>query len=53
MSLNPAKILRLNKGTLKPGADADITILDPEKAWTVDVKKFRSKSRNSPLAAGN
>jgi len=49
MSLNPAKILRLNKGTLKPGADADITILDPEKAWTVDVKKFRSKSRNSPF----
>jgi dihydroorotase len=49
MSLNPAKILRLNKGTLKPGADADITIVDPEKAWTVDVKKFRSKSRNSPF----
>ena len=49
MSLNPAKILRLNKGTLKPGADADITLIDPEKAWTVDVKKFRSKSRNSPF----
>ena len=49
MSLNPAKILRLSKGTLKPGADADITILDLAKAWTVDVKKFRSKSRNSPF----
>lgn len=49
MSLNPAKILRLSKGTLKPGADADITIIDPEKAWTVDVRKFRSKSRNSPF----
>ncbi len=49
MSLNPAKILRLHKGTLKPGADADIAIVDPEKAWTVDVKKFRSKSRNSPF----
>ena len=49
MSLNPAKILRLKKGTLKPGTDADITIIDPEKAWIVDVKKFRSKSRNSPF----
>ncbi|HOD36730.1 MAG TPA: dihydroorotase [Syntrophales bacterium] len=49
MSLNPAKILRLNKGTLKPGADADIAIIDPGKVWTVDVRKFRSKSRNSPF----
>ncbi len=49
MSLNPAKILRLNKGTLKPGADADVTIIDPGKTWIVDLKKLRSKSRNSPF----
>ncbi len=49
MSVNPAKILRLKKGTLRPGADADITLVDPGRHWTVDVKKFRSKSRNSPF----
>jgi dihydroorotase len=49
MSVNPAKILRIGKGTLQPGADADITLADPDKTWTVDVKKFRSKSRNSPF----
>lgn len=49
MSTNPARILRIEKGTLKPGADADITIIDPAKAWTVDVRSFRSKSRNCPF----
>lgn len=49
MSTNPARILRIDKGTLKPGADADVTIIDPAKAWTVDVKTFRSKSRNCPF----
>lgn len=49
MSVNPAKILRIGKGTLLPGVDADITLVDPEKTWTVDVKQFRSKSRNSPF----
>jgi len=49
MALNPARILGLNKGTLKPGADADITIIDPERPWTVGAKDFRSKSVNSPF----
>lgn len=49
MSTNPAHILKIGKGTLKPGADADITIIDPDRAWTVDVKSFRSKSRNCPF----
>ena len=50
MTINPARILGINKGTLKIGADADITIIDPEARWTVDPTKFRSKSRNTPFA---
>lgn len=49
MSLNPAKILKLNKGTLSEGADADITIIDPELEETIDKAKFESKGRNTPF----
>jgi dihydroorotase len=48
-STGPARILNLNAGTLKPGAPADITILDTERVWTYDVNKSHSKSRNSPF----
>jgi dihydroorotase len=50
MSLNPAKILGLGKGTLAPGADADITIIDPGCVWKCDPQLFRSKSKNTPFA---
>ena len=50
MSLGPARILGLNKGTLAIGADADITIIDPKARWTVDPREFRSKSRNTAFA---
>lgn len=49
MTSAPAKILNLPKGTLKAGSDADVIIVDPNLAWTVDVNKFASKSRNSPF----
>jgi dihydroorotase len=49
MSMEPARILRLAKGTLQPGADADITVIDPEMIWTIDRSTFRSKSRNTPF----
>ncbi|PKN77414.1 MAG: dihydroorotase [Deltaproteobacteria bacterium HGW-Deltaproteobacteria-10] len=49
MSLNPARILNLPKGILKKGADADITVIDPQLRWTVDVQKFYSKGKNSPF----
>ncbi len=49
MTINPARILGLNKGTLSVGADADITIIHPSQTWTVDVTKFKSKSRNCPF----
>ncbi len=48
-STTPAKILRLDRGTLSPGAIADITIMDIENEWEIDVNAFRSKSRNCPF----
>jgi dihydroorotase len=50
MTVNPARILGIPKGTLKIGADADITIIDPEVRWRVDPAEFRSKSTNTPFA---
>ena len=46
----PARILDLPKGTLRAGADADVTIIDPSLEWTIDPSQFRSKSRNCPFA---
>lgn len=50
LTVNPARVLGIDRGTLKPGAVADVTILDPEARWTIDPATFRSKSRNSPFA---
>ena len=50
MTCNPARILRLpGKGSLKPGMDADVTIIDPNLKWTIDKDQFKSKSRNTPF----
>ena len=50
MSTSPARIVGLShKGTIKPGFDADITIIDPDKEWTVTQDGFVSKSKNSPF----
>ena len=49
MSTNPARILHIPKGTLQVGADADITIVDLEKVWTVNPQGLRSKGKNSPF----
>ena len=49
MCVNPSKILGLNKGTLEVGRSADITILDVEEEFVVDVNKFKSKAKNSPF----
>jgi dihydroorotase len=45
----PAALLRLPKGTLAIGADADVTIIDPDLEWTYDVTASASRSRNSPF----
>jgi dihydroorotase len=49
MSTLPARILGIERGTLRPGAVADITLIDPERTWQVDVETFQSKSVNSPF----
>jgi dihydroorotase len=49
MTINPARVLGLKKGTLAVGADADVTIIDPQRKWKVDATKFASKSSNSPF----
>jgi dihydroorotase len=49
-SINPARIFELkDRGTLRAGAWADVTILDPAFQWTFDVTRSRSKSHNTPF----
>jgi len=45
----PARLLRLNKGTLGPGMDADVTIFDPDREWCFEKPETSSKSLNSPF----
>ena len=52
MTVHPARLCTLKgKGTLTPGAgsDADVTIIDPKRSWTIDKNKFAGKSRNCPF----
>jgi dihydroorotase len=48
-TVEPARLLKLDAGTLSIGAEADITLIDPEMEWTVDMANFQSRSRNSPF----
>ena len=45
----PARLLKLDRGTLAPGAIADLTLIDPKRAWKVDAAQFHSLSRNTPF----
>lgn len=47
VSLNPSRILGINKGALSPGSDADIVVVSPDKEWVVKKEFFVSKSKNS------
>ncbi len=49
MSASPARLLGLQKGLLKSGYDADLTIVDPDEEWTVDSKLFYSKGKATPF----
>jgi dihydroorotase len=49
VSCNPARILDLPFGTLRKGAAADLTLIDPEAKYTIDANAFKSKSRNCPF----
>jgi len=49
LSAKPAAVLKIDKGTLALGSDADITIIDPDLTWTVDSTQFKSRSRNTPF----
>lgn len=50
LTVQPARAFGLAKGTLAIGADADVTIVDPEARWIVDPAQFKSKGRNTPFA---
>ncbi|HZP81893.1 MAG TPA: amidohydrolase family protein, partial [Chthonomonadaceae bacterium] len=51
MTLEPARILNLEEGvgTLKPGAPADVTVLDLDTVWKIDRNAVQSKSKNTPF----
>ena len=50
LSVHPAAIAGLPGGTLKPGSEASVTLIDPEATWVVDPASFRSKGRHTPFA---
>ena len=49
LTINPARILGINAGTLSEGAPADIAVIDPEHRWTVNPQNFYSKGKNTPF----
>jgi dihydroorotase len=48
-TVTPARLLRLNKGTLGVGMDADVTVFDPDREWSFDRSETAGKSLNSPF----
>jgi dihydroorotase len=49
MSVNPARILGVEGGSLALGAVADVTVIDPQRVWKVEAARMQSKSRNTPF----
>ena len=49
LTVNPARLLKLDRGTLSVGAAADVTLIDPGLEWTVEPDLFASRSRNTPF----
>ena len=48
-TIEPAKLLKVDAGTLSIGAKADVTLIDPDREWMVDASAFESLSRNTPF----
>ena len=48
-TIEPARLLRIEAGTLSSGAVADVTLIDPNLEWAVKIDTFQSASRNSPF----
>jgi dihydroorotase len=48
-TVNPARLLNLNKGTLSVGADADVTVIDADVEWIYQREDSASKSKNNPF----
>ena len=53
LTINPAKILNIKKGSLAKGSDGDICIFDLEAPWKVDADKLKSKSKNTAIENRN
>ena len=49
MSTTPSNIMGIRKGTLKPGSDADVAIINPDTIYKVHSSQFLSKGKNSPF----
>lgn len=49
MTWEPARVFKLDAGTLNVGSAADITVIDPDKEWVVDAKNFYTKGSHSPF----
>jgi dihydroorotase len=49
LTLKPASLFNLDTGVLEPGRDADITIIDPEAGFVIDVEEFSSLGKNTPF----
>lgn len=49
LAINPRKILNIPVPKIEKGVEANLSIFDPDLVWTVEVSKFKSKSRNSPF----
>jgi dihydroorotase len=48
-TVGPARVLRLDRGRLNVGGAANVTVLDPERRWTIDASRFQSRARNTPF----
>jgi dihydroorotase len=49
LSTNPARVMGIRGGTLTEGAPADITVIDPDRALTIDAAALKSRSKNTPF----